>query len=159
MSENIDGELLSAYIDGEVEGEELNRVNTLLASSAGARQELERLQETKVSLAAAPRMPAPPDLVALLLANPKLHEKTKKAWWAAFIPHGMPTWAFASASAAVIALATVVSLKAPWTAKPLPLEPFLAAHARQQMEGGLHGRVIAAADYSGLLASQNETHS
>src|SRR5689334_21088891 len=120
MSESNYGELLSAYLDGEVEGEELNRVNLLLASSPEARQELERLQETKHTLSTATRMSAPPDLVALLLANPKLHQRTRSSWWNSLIP-AMPRWVFATAGAAVIALATVVTIRAPWAPKPLPL--------------------------------------
>ena len=112
-----------------------------------------------MSLASAPRFSAPPDLVALLLANPKLNENTKRPWWSAFLPQAMPTWTIASAGFAMIAVATLVTIKAPWAAKPLPLDYLLAAQARQQSGAGLHGRIIAAADYSALLAAQNETRS
>jgi anti-sigma factor RsiW len=158
MSESNYGELLSAYLDGEVEGEELNRVNLLLASSPEARQELERLQDTKHSLATATRMSAPPDLVALLLANPKLHRKQPTSWLSRILPQGMPRLALASAFAAVLAIGTAVTLKAPWSSQPLPLESLLAAHGRQVTNGGVHTRIMAASGYTALLANQNETH-
>jgi len=155
MSETNFSELLSAYLDGEVEGEELNRVNTLLASSAEARQELEQLQEMKVALSSAPRFSAPPDLVALLLANPKLHHKQSRPWWS-FLPEAMPRWTMAPIGAAFAALAVVVGINAPWSAKPLPFETLLAAHERQATEGGVQGRLMAASNYSSLLAAQHE---
>ncbi len=155
MLETNFSELLSAYIDGEVEGEELNRVNALLASSSEARQELEQLQEMKVALASAPRLSAPPDLVALLLANPKLHQKQRRTWWS-FLPESMPRWTLAPIGAAFAALVVVVGMNAPWAAKPLPFAPLLAAHERQITDGGMQGRLLAASNYSSLLAAQHE---
>ena len=156
MSDNNFSELLSAYLDGEVEGEELNRVNALLTSSAEARQELELLQQMKVSLSSAPRLSAPPDLVALLLANPKLHKKQSTGWWNAFLPASLPRWSIAPIGAAFAALAVFVGVNSPWAAKPLPFEPLLAAHERQITDGGLQGRIMAASNYSSLLAAQHE---
>jgi anti-sigma factor RsiW len=155
MSESNYGELLSAYLDGEVEGEELNRVNLLLASSSEARQELERLQETKHTLSTATRYSAPPDLVALLLANPKLHQKVSSSRWTSWIPE-MPRWATATAAAAILAVGTFTTMKAPWASAHIPMETLFAAHARQITQGGVHSRIMAAADYTALLAGQNE---
>lgn len=154
MSEFDYGELLSAYLDGEVEGEELNRVNSLLATSAEARRELERLQETKIALSSAPRLSAPPDLMALLLAHPKLHQAPKRSWWLAFLPGAMGRWVWVPAGAAVLTVAVLVR-NAPWV-RPLPIEPLLAAHQRQFIDGDLHDRILAASSYSALLAAQHE---
>ena len=156
MSELNTGELLSAYLDGEVEGDELNRVNFLLASSAEARQELERLQETKAALSSAPRLSAPPDLVALLLAHPKLHERRRRSWWHAFMPGVGPRWVWAWSACAGVALAVFVTVTAPWAPDPVPLGSLLAAHARQHSEGGIHAALISASNYSAMLAVENE---
>src|SRR5688500_11607679 len=74
---NEDLELLSAYLDGEVNSEELNRVNELLATSADARFELENLAKVRDSTAATPRVAAPPDLLADLLRQAALRKQSR----------------------------------------------------------------------------------
>jgi anti-sigma factor RsiW len=63
------GELLSAYIDGEVSGQERAEVEALLAESEEARRVLAELREAAAALRTLPREPAPPFILADITAR------------------------------------------------------------------------------------------
>jgi anti-sigma factor RsiW len=157
MSEINESELLSAYLDGETSAEEFNRVNSLLASSSEWRQELERLNATKVSLASAPRLTAPADLVATLLSHPAIARRNAKvSLWRRLFPETRPWVLAGSAGFAAMAFAAWMMVSAPWAPQAIPLQPLLAAHARSVGgEPGLHGTLMAASSYSAQLAQDN----
>ncbi|MBV9081023.1 MAG: hypothetical protein JO102_07915, partial [Elusimicrobia bacterium] len=116
MLEANESEVLSAYLDGETNSEELNRVNAMLATSSEWRQELERLTATKHTLATSARISCPPDLVASLLSHPAIAERRAAASGGVF---SFRRWMWAgSGLAAAAALWLVVAT--PWV-KPLPL--------------------------------------
>jgi anti-sigma factor RsiW len=155
MSEINDTELLSAYIDGEVTADEFNRVNSLLSTSVEARQTLERLNATKTALASAPRLTAPPDLLATLLAHPAVaRRQAKKSWWSGLTPTFRPWVLASSAGFAATVLAVWAVVNAPWAPATLPLDPLVAAHARSVgNEPSLHSTLLAASSYSSTLAA------
>ena len=64
-----DYEILSAYLDGQVTGEERARVERLLAEDAEARQVLEELREVSQSVAGLPRHALPDDFAKQIEAS------------------------------------------------------------------------------------------
>src|SRR5258708_4639884 len=64
-----DSELLSSFVDGELNLSELKRVNEILNRSQEWRDELERLRAAKMLLSKAGRFKAPADLLDSIRAN------------------------------------------------------------------------------------------
>ena len=67
MRDHVTKERISAYADGELEGDELKLVESLLAESAEHRQLLAELQELRASLRALPRFNLPADFHAQIV--------------------------------------------------------------------------------------------
>jgi anti-sigma factor RsiW len=61
MNQNINQELLSAYLDGEATSAERAQVESWLANSPGAREVLDDLRQVSGMLRELPRETAPPD--------------------------------------------------------------------------------------------------
>ncbi|MBI2478219.1 MAG: hypothetical protein HYV60_06135, partial [Planctomycetia bacterium] len=69
MRDHVTEERISAYVDGELEGDELKLVETLLAESAEHRQLLAELQDLRASLQALPSFNLPADFHARVVAQ------------------------------------------------------------------------------------------
>jgi anti-sigma factor RsiW len=144
-------ELLSAYVDQELNSDQFNRVNQLLASSADARLEVERLRKSKSFLASAPRLTAPPDLVVQLEAmyaaalRPAERRRPGRSWWLA--------GSFATAAGFAFWFVTGAMKPAP----SIPLERLEAAHARYASDAAVAVGLAAASDYAGYL-EKDQTH-
>src|ERR1041385_2041350 len=101
MSNIIDSELLSAYLDHELNSEEFNRVNAFLVRSAEWRCELEKLRKAKTFLSAAPRLSCPDDLLDALQA--RLPQPKQRSVGFFFSPSSR--WVLASSLATVAVIA------------------------------------------------------
>ena len=101
---HIDGELLSAYLDGQVKPEELRRVETHLGTCPACQSELASLRQTVTMLHALPRVPVPR---AFTLSEAQVGLRRPA-------PAGGPTWfgGMARGLAAVSAVALVAVMAA-----------------------------------------------
>lgn len=141
MSSEQDSELLSAYLDGEVNSAELNRVNTLLRNSFW-QDELSRLERSKEITGMAPQVAAPVDLVEEL--KRKYARPSPKPRILSF----PPAWTTIGSLAAAALLIAVWFTNRSAGAATLPLESLLAAHARYHSESAVHLGPVVAARYS-----------
>jgi anti-sigma factor RsiW len=153
MSNINEIESLSAYLDLELESDELNRVNVSLARSAAWREELENLRKTKMILATAPRISAPPDLIAGLLREHAHAVQPKPLFRMPVFPR-MWVWA-SSAATALVMVGIWITSHAPAAHATIPLEPLMAAHARMGSSSALPYDVVSASNYSRHLAAQH----
>ena len=101
---HIDGELLSAYLDGQVKPDELRRVETHLGTCPACQSELASLRQTVTMLHALPRIPVPR---AFTLSEAQVGLRRPA-------PAGGPTWfgGMARGLAAVSAVALVAVMAA-----------------------------------------------
>ena len=101
---HIDGELLSAYLDGQVKPDELRRVETHLGTCPACQSELASLRQTVTMLHALPRVPVPR---AFTLSEAQVGLRRPA-------PAGAPTWfgGMARGLAAVSAVALVAVMAA-----------------------------------------------
>ena len=101
---HIDGELLSAYLDGQVKPDELRRVETHLGTCPACQSELASLRQTVTMLHALPRVPVPR---AFTLSEAQVGLRRPA-------PAGGPTWfgGMARGLAAVSAVALVAVMAA-----------------------------------------------
>ena len=144
-----EGELISAYLDGELSGEEAQAVREHISSCPSCREEHACLRATKSLLARAPRRAMPPELVA------QIESRLARPLWKQVLdrilppmPVLVPAGAFAAA-----ALLAVVWLGARRAApdQSIPLEPLLAAHSRYTAEALVPPTELVAANYSAQL--------
>jgi anti-sigma factor RsiW len=143
-------ELLSAYLDNELIGDELARVKSQLDASMEWREELESLQQTKQLSMSIPRMAAPVDLLDFLEDQAlKVASRKQFSLWKIFSwPSQVSPWTWAP-TMAIAALAVVgVRIHHVHQNAFLPLDPFLTAHARSGTESLGQPNVLAAAYYS-----------
>jgi anti-sigma-K factor RskA len=142
-------ELLSAYLDEELEGESKERMNAFLATSPEGRKALEELRLTKSLFVATPRISAPTDLLDLLEAKAEraMERQTRQSFWNWSNP-----WAWtsmtATASAAVVALAVALH-----TPRQIPFQTLMAAHASAHGVGGVHQNVVSAAQNASFTSA------
>ena len=151
MKEHGEGVLISAYLDGELSGEELSRVKSHLAECLSCRLELESLRETKKRLAGAPRRALPPELIFELEAGFARPSRTRVAF--AYLARAQflaPAGVFA-----VVALTVGLWLgfKAEDPSQTVPLEPLMAAHERYSAESLVPQGSLVSANYTQLVAS------
>lgn len=142
-------ELLSAYIDGELDKIEQERLNAFLAKSADGRQELEKVLHMKSLLASSPPVKAPEDLLDFL--EEKALEKMNEPR-----PFTAPVWRWAWATS----FASLVIMAGVWigvrrTPQTISLETLLAAHVRHNAGVGLHQSVIRASQYTPRLEKRH----
>ncbi len=151
MNEHDEGQLLSAYLDGELSADENARVKVHLDGCPGCRVDLEGLRHAKHLLAAAPRRAMPPELIADLnerLEAPTLADRLF-AWRRS--PRVMvPAGAFA-------ALALAAASWFVWQSREpdqfVPLEPLLAAHSRYEAESLVPQGSLVASSYASNLTA------
>lgn len=146
MSKEKEMELLSAYIDGELEEAEKNRVGAFLSVSPEGRKALERLKHTKMLLMGAPPIEAPKDFLDALEAQAErvMEKEAAGAFWRWSNP-----WAWTSPLAAsAAAMALIIGLK---PTPQIPFETLVAAHESLQANTGVHQKVVAAAHYSPVV--------
>jgi anti-sigma factor RsiW len=135
-------ELLSAYIDGELEEAEKNRVGSFLSNSPEGRRALERLKHTKTLLMATPPVTVPSDFLDKLeeQAERAMKREAGRAFWRFSNP-----WAWTSPMAAAAAMVALAFGLKP--ARQIPFSTLVAAHEALQTDSGLHQKVVAAAHY------------
>jgi len=145
--------LLSAFLDGELPGDEYRRVQAHLESCAACREELESLASVKRVMSSAPRRSAPGDLVSTLqrryrpLPERPWMERLKERLAAPRV--WVPVGALALAA---LAVALLFGSKE----EEIPLEPLLAAHSRYKAESWVpHGDLLAA-NFSAEVAREYE---
>ncbi|MCX5796477.1 MAG: anti-sigma factor [Elusimicrobia bacterium] len=144
-----EGELISAYLDGELCGEEAEAVQSHIASCPSCREEHASLRAAKSLLARAPRRAMPPELVAQIegrLARPLWRQVLDR-----LLPP-MPVLVPAGACAAAALLAVVwFGARRAAPDQSIPLEPLLAAHSRYTAEALVPPTELVAANYSAQL--------
>ena len=146
--EEKDMELLSAYLDDELEDSKREQVSSFLTKSPEARRALEELSHTKNLFVATPRVHAPTDLLDFLesKAEQLMQQEEKKSFWNWANPWA---WTSLTATASAAALALMVGLHSP---RQISYEVLLAAHQSAQ-GGGVHQTLIAAEHSSSLYSS------
>lgn len=153
MKEHEEAELLSAYVDGELAGEELARAQSHLESCQACRLDMESLRYAKRMLSRAPRRAMPPELIAGIeqRLEPAPAAPRRRVW-----PLSPRAW-FPAGALATAALTGVVwiGLKSGASDQEIPLEALLAAHCRYAAEALVPEENLAAAHYSSPLASDN----
>ena len=144
-----DGEMISAYLDGELFEDEAAAVREHISSCLQCRELHESLHAAKSLLAHAPRRAMPPDLVAQLearLARPLWRQVCDR--FLAPAPVLVPAGALALAALAVVAWFGVRRVSPEQT---IPLEPLLAAHSRYTAEALVPASEMVAANYTAQL--------
>jgi anti-sigma factor RsiW len=145
MSEHVDGEVLSALLDGALGAQERARAEAHAAACAKCRRELDSLRHMKLVAASAPRKTMPADLALTLerrfvSAAPAWKALLKPAFW---IPAG---------TVAAAALTVGLWLNRSSEADELPLEPLIAAHERYSAESLVPQVNLVASAYSEQVA-------
>jgi anti-sigma factor RsiW len=141
--DNESMELLSAYIDGELDPAEEARVNAFLASSAEGRKTVEQLNRTKAMLMSSPPVTAPADFLDAIEAQAEEAQAQfeRHTFWRRSNP-----WAWVS-SAATAALVVVAGLGMR-PQKSIAFDTLVAAHMTFRTDTSLHQRVLRAAHYN-----------
>lgn len=143
-------ELLSAFIDGELEEAEKNRVTSFLSNSPEGRKALERIKHTKALLMSTPAIHTPSDFLDKLEAQAEktlAAHRSRQFFWRWSNP-----WAWGpSLAVAAAAFALVIGLRP--TAE-IPYESLLAAHQDAQCGVNLHQKLLAASHAPAPAASQ-----
>ena len=145
MSTHIDGDEISAFLDGALAASERARADAHLAACADCRLELDSLRHLKQVLASAPRKNMPADLA--LAMESRLVTGSRR--WA---PLTRTFWAPAGAVAAA-ALTLGLWINHARAADELPLEPLLAAHARYSAESLVPEDHLVASAYSDQMTA------
>ena len=142
-------ELLSAYLDDELEGSRKEQVSAFLTNSTEGRRALEELRHTKILFAATPGVNAPADLLDLLESKAErlMQQEEKQSFWNWANPWA---WTSLTAMASTAALALMVGIHSP---RQISYEILLAAHENAQGGGSVHQILIAAEHSSSLYSS------
>lgn len=144
--------VLSAYVDGELGGEELSRVKAHLDGCGSCRAEAAALRATKRLLSGAPRRAMPPELVAAI--EERLDRARSPFAWIRAFARTPRYWAPAAALAtAALLVTTWVHVLQRDPDQYVPLEPLLAAHARYQAESLVPEDNLVAESYSTLTST------
>jgi anti-sigma factor RsiW len=141
MMNHIEGEEISAFLDGALSGEARVRVDAHLGACAACRRELDALRHMKLVLSSAPRKTLPADLALSL----ERRFVTGARWWTALAKPAL--WIPAGAVAAA-ALTVGLWMNRASAADELPFEPLLAAHERYSAESLVPEDNLVAANYS-----------
>jgi anti-sigma factor RsiW len=147
--EEKDMELLSAYLDEELEDSKREQIGSFLTNSPEARRALEELRHTKSLFSATPRVSAPTDLLDFLESKAEqiMQQEEKKSFWNWANPWA---WTSLTATASAAALALMVVMHSP---RHISYEVLLAAHENAQGVGGVHQTLVAAERSSSLYSS------
>ncbi len=150
MERHDQGELLCAYVDGELSGVERASVESHLTDCASCRAELASFGAVKRLAASAPRRTLPPEVLA------GLEERLLRPSWRAgvFALLARPrVWAPAGAALAAAAFFALWGAFTPPEEAELPLEPLLAAHSRYAAETLVADGNMASSNFSVQLAA------
>lgn len=164
---------LSAYLDGELEPDEIDRVEAELRANPALRAELDELREVAAFLREAGPARAPADFHARVLAAVEA-EAPQQTWWAWLRrPFGLPLegLAVAAAAAAVLWIALPAPEPAPSSdkaaAQPTAAGPSDGVAAVEEadepapeasrggLESGSHGGELRTAGYRYRLVAQD----
>lgn len=144
-------ELLSAYLDEELNETQSSDISAFLTQSPEARRALEELRFTKSLFASTPRVHAPNDLLDFIenKAAQTMERAAKPSFWTWANPWA---WTSMTATASAAAIALLIGLHSP---HQIPYEVLLAAHANAQGGVGLHQTLVSSA-HSSTLYSLNQ---
>lgn len=153
MINQDESELLSAYLDKELSGDELLFVQEKLKNSAEYREELEQLQSTKNLAMALPMIAAPTDLLDFLeeKAQDYSTKNDKSFWKSLFIPGRINMWTLTGSVAAAAVLVIFVGIQRVHENGFIPLEPLLSAHAHTSSTTLFQENVFSASRFSNDL--------
>jgi len=144
-----EGELISAYLDGELSAEEAGAVQEHISSCPSCREEHSALRTAKSLLTRAPRRAMPPELVA------QLERRLARPLWRQVLDRLLPPVRILvpAGALAATALAAVAWFGARRAApdQAIPLEPLLAAHSRYTAEALVPASELVASNYSAQL--------
>ena len=146
MLDTQESELLSAFIDGELNGSELARVQTCLNESAEWREALERLKGAKSLSFGLPRLSAPADLLDAIEAQ--VRHRTEPAGMVGWF---RSPWSYAGSLAAAAAVVLLVGRQVFIGPRQIPLDTLLAAHTHSANATLLEDNLSSASDYSSLI--------
>jgi anti-sigma factor RsiW len=147
MSAHVQGETLSAYLDGELSSSEAAAAEGHLTNCPACRRALVTLRTGKALLAAAPRHALPSALMNALrrrFSRPSWRERLLAAFR---LPR---VWVPAAALAAAFSVAYWRGGRAE---ESIPLEALSAAHARYAAESLAPQGGMASSDFSAQLAA------
>jgi anti-sigma factor RsiW len=146
-------ELLSAYLDDELDTKQKEQVSSFLARSPEGRRAVEELRNTKSLFAAFPRITAPTDFLDKLEAQAETfmeQQARQQSFWNWANPWA---WTSLTATASAAAVALMIGIHSP---RQISYEVLLAAHENAQVGGGVHQTLMSAATGSSLYnTSQN----
>lgn len=136
-----DAPLLSAYVDGELEGEDLARVEAHLAASADARREVERLRAFNRATAGLRLREAPPeDWEAFWQVAWNRAERSLGAVLAAVGAVAVGAWGLLAAGRAIVAADLPLVLKLALGAGAAGVAVLLASVIRERLFTRRHTR-------------------
>jgi len=149
MKTHGEGELISAYLDGELSGEEAAAVQAHVSSCPACREDMDSLHAAKSLLARAPRRAMPPELVA------ELERRLARPLWRELLDRLNPPLRVLVPAGALAAAALVAVV---WSGlcraapdRSIPIEPLLAAHSRYTAEALVPASELVASNYSAQL--------
>lgn len=103
MNPRVARNLLSAYLDGELSGEQMLQMREVLHRDASLARELQELREMKSMMSALRPADPPADLEARLLQRVFAEDKPRSPFWQSF--------SLAAASAVAVGLLTLLYLQ------------------------------------------------
>ncbi len=144
-----EGELISAFIDGELGVEEAAEVRDHIMACASCRESCASLRSAKSLLARAPRRAMPPELVA------QLERRLARPLWRRVLDSLRPPVSVlvpaGALAAAVLVVAAWFGARRALPEQGIPLEPLLAAHSRYTAESLVPASELVASNYSAQL--------
>jgi anti-sigma factor RsiW len=149
---NDEMELLSAYIDEELNETEKKRVEDFLSTSPAAKKAIRDLHQSKAFLMSLPPVIAPEDFLDKLELQAEAAQQklvSQPSFWRRANPLA---WASSFAMAACVALLSIGL----YPQRQIPFETLANAHMTMSANSGIHQRVLTAAHYTQpARASQN----
>lgn len=149
MHEHEESQLLSAYLDNDLDSSERGRVASHLSSCHACSGEFEGLKRTKAALAGSLRRSVPPEILAEL--DRRYSRPSAALFWHAF-------WRAPGLAITTRAMAAAALLVGLWLGvnsrnqEEIPLGPLLAAHSRYSGETMVPQEDLVASNFVTELA-------
>jgi anti-sigma factor RsiW len=147
MTAHVEGETLSAYLDGEMGGPDAASVETHLTGCPACRRALVALRTSKALLSAAPRHAMPAAVYAAVQARVR-----RPVWGRRLLGFFRLPRVWVPAAALAAALLSFAYWREAKQEDYIPLEALSAAHARYTAESLAPQGGTSASDFSAQLA-------
>ncbi len=151
MLKEHEAELLSAYMDNELTGEEMTLVQENLTASHEWREELEKLKQTKQMTMDLPRMIAPTDLLDFLENEGNRRLNKREGFWNFLSFPSRMNWAWGSSMALVLVALGIVGGHRLHENSFIPMEALVAAHAHGNTRTVFHQNIVNVSQYSSQI--------